>query len=345
MTRPDVAALVAVLGGEHNQLRAEGIAHAIDHALAQPIAELVDLGATRDIILDALTEENLELVISRHVKPGWKRYAEAASSTDVPIGAFVPDEARGRIRDTVQRSRIPRGKWAEGAVDPVLFRRLFAPVFAQLLLNFARRMPIPGVAAAEPGASQPPPSREGGLAGKFAQRVQKRAGKLVDVGRSAMGGLGAEMERRIQATVREFSEGAVTLWRDALKERLKSEEGRALVGQISQQATDHVMVTGLRDIHADAERVHIEGILDVVPAIVAHAAPHAFVRGIVTRELEAFIAVEGARPARELLAELGLLQDVRKLLQQQADRHTRTFLETDAFADWLARVLDAASPP
>jgi hypothetical protein len=339
-TRPDAERISRLLAGPESPLRAEGIDLVLEYVLSQEVRALIDAEAARSIVLDALTEENLELVIRRHVQPGWKRYSEAASVAKVPVGAFVPDDARQQIRDTVASSRVPRAKWADGAVDPALFRKLFAPVFAQLLINFARKMPGVGGAAEGAGSTPPPSQREGGIAGRLAQQVQKRAERIVDAGRNVMGGIGAEMERRMQATVREFSEGALGMWRDALRARLGSEEGRAIIQQISQQATDHVMVTELGDIHRDAERLPIDRILEIVPAIVAHSAPHAFIQKIVAGELEAFLTVEGSRPLRDLLAEFGLLQPVREVIRAQVDAHAQRLFATEAFTDWLARVLE-----
>jgi hypothetical protein len=343
-TRPDAERIARLLSREESPLRQEGIDLAIEHVLSRNVQALLDVEAARSIALDVLTEENLELIIRRHIRPGWQRYSEAAAGARVPVGAFVPDGARQRIRDTLATTRMPRGKWADGAVDPALFRRLFAPVFAQLLINFAKKLPGIGAAAEATGSSPPPSGREGsgGIAGKLAQQMQKRAERIVDAGRNVMGGIGAEMERRMQATAREFSEGALGMWREALRDRLSSDEGRAIVGQISQQATDHVMVTELGEIQRDAERLPVEQILEIVPAIVAHAASHTFIQKIVERELRAFLEAEGARPLRELLAELGILQPVREAIRIQANAHAQRLFGTDAFTDWLARVLEQA---
>jgi hypothetical protein len=340
-TRSDAERISQLLSRDESPLRTEGLELIAEHLLSQEVRTLLDLEAARAIALDVLTEGNLELIIRRHVKPGWERYSQAAATAQVPVGAFVPDGARQRIRDTLATTRVPRGKWTDGAVDPALFRKLFAPVFAQLLLNFAKKMPGIGGVADSAGSSPPPSSKDtGGIAGRLAQQVQKRAEKIVDAGRNVMGGIGAEMERRMQTVVREFSEGALGMWREALKDRLNSEEGRAIVAQISQQATDHVMVTELGDIHKDAERLPIDQILEVVPAIVAHAAPHGFIQKIVERELEAFLSVEGPRPLREVLGELGILQQVKATFVKQGDAPARSLFASAAFTDWLARVLE-----
>jgi hypothetical protein len=344
MANPQARQIAQVLSAETSPLRDEALDLVVDFVLTQPVKDIIDVDGARRVAMGVLTEENLQRIVARHVKPGWQRYAAAARDADLAVGALVPDEARGQIRDTLLKGQVPKGKWAEGAVDPALIRKLFAPVFAQLLVNFAKKMPLPGVGGNEGAPSSPPPSgREGGLAGRFAQKMQKRAGRIMDAGLNAMGGLGAEMERRVQAAAKDFSEGALTMWREAMRDRLRSEEGRALVLQMSQQATDHVMATEVSQIHRDAEGLPIEEILDVVPSIVAHAVPHGFIQGIVDRELAAFLEVEGERPVGELLDELGVTSEVRAVVRGRGSELARALFATSGFEAWLERLLDASS--
>lgn len=329
--------IVAALTAEQSELRTDGVRLVLDFVLARPLTQLIDIDETRRIVVGALTEDNVARIIERHVKPGFARYSERIRETKDPVGSLVPDGARQRIRDTVASSRPPKGKWAQGAVDPALIRKLFAPVFTQVLLSFAKRMPGPGGAAA---ASASAVGREvGGLAEKLGKRVQKGAAGLVGAGRQVMGGLGAEMERRIAAAAREFSDTAMSVWREALRERLRSDEGRQLVRQISQQVTDHIMMTELSALHDDVDRMPVEEILDIAPAVIAHATPHRLVQAIINAEVEAFFAIEGKRSLRELLDELAITEQVVQATAKQVDALARDLLATENFRDWLTRAL------
>lgn len=156
-----------------------------------------------------------------------------------------------------------------------------------------------------------------------------------------MGGIGAEVEKRIQAAARDFSDGAAEIFRDALRDRLKSREGRELVRQITGQIIDHVMVTKISDIQKDVEAIDIEGIFGVVPDIVAHAAPGAFVRGIVAREVEAYLALEGDRTLSDVLTELGVLAEIRETTIRKSAAIARGVFASPEFEDFLGRLLDA----
>jgi hypothetical protein len=319
----------------------ELLAIIVDHALDKKLRELVDFEETRAIVVRALTKENLERIFERHVIPGYSRYAKHASDSPDTVGSLVPDEARNTIIEVIQKSKLPRGKWAEGAVDRVLIGRLFAPVWTNLLVSFAKRLPLPGMGGGggATGGSTAVGRGARGIAGRITRSAKEQAEKLVDAGKSVMGGLGSEVERRLQSAAKEFSDGAADLFREALNERLKSAEGRELVAQISRQATDHVLVTKVSEIHEDARRFPVEDVLRLTPSIVAHAAPRAFVQAVVRQEIDAFLVLEGDRPLRDVLDELGILEDFRRAAVARAKMLASGLFESPAFRDWLGRLL------
>lgn len=332
--------IVEALTADVSPLREEAITVLVDHVLGRKLRELADFEEVSGLVIGALTEDNLARVIERHVEPGFQRYLAAAVLSEELVGALVPDPARDGIRSIVRKSRLPAGAWTAGLVEPALIRKLFAPVWVQLLLAFGSRLPLPGMGAAS-GAAAAAARGMGGIAGRLTRSVQERAEKIADAGRSVMGGLGAEVEKRIQAAARDFSDGAADIFRDALGDRLKSPEGRALVDQIAGQVIDHVMTTKLSDIQKDLEALDVAGIFDVVAPIVAHAAPRAFVRNLVTAEVRAYLELEGDRTLSELLTEFGVLSDVREMVLRRSGNVARTLFASPEFGEFLGRLLDA----
>jgi hypothetical protein len=333
--------IVSTLSAEESPLRTEGIRLVLDHVLGRKARDVVDAEGTHAIVTRALTTANLERIVARHVRPGFDRYTSHVTGSEETLGAFVPDSARAKLRAIVEKSGIPRARWAEGMVDQTLMRKLFAPVWANLLLNFAKKLPLPGIGGATGAASGTVGRGVGGLAGRLTRSVQEQAEKIVDVGRSAMGGLGAEVEKRFQAAARDFSDGAAELWRESLRDRLKSPEGMELVAQITGQVIDHLMMTKLADLHEDVKRFPVEDILNVVPEIVATAAPRTFVQELVSGEISAYLALEGDRTLGELLAEMGVLDDTRAAVLGHVDGLARELFASAAFGDWVERLLEA----
>jgi hypothetical protein len=340
MTEPSRDRILAALTAEASPLREEAVRVLVDHVLGQELRQLADLEGVAALVVRAITEENVGRLIARHVAPGFHRYLAATVLSGEPVGAFVPDPARERIREIVRKSRLPRGEWTTGLVEPALLRELFAPVWAQVLLAFGSRLPFPGMANASSAAAAAARGM-GGIAGRLTRSVQERAEKIADAGRSVMGGLGAEVERRIQSAAREFSEGAADIFREALGDRLKSQEGRELVEQIAGQVIDHVLVTPLANIQKDLDAIDVAGIFEVVPIAMAHAAPRTFVRDLVMAEVRAYLEIEGNRTLSEVLTEFGLLSEVRDMAYRQSGSVARALFASPEFGEFLGRLLDA----
>jgi hypothetical protein len=332
--------VVRLLSAQDSPLRDELAQMVVDCALDQPLSDFVDFEQGRSIVVRALTKENLSRIFSRHVGPGFARYTKRVATSDETLGGLVPEPARVRIRRIIDQSKPPRAKWAQKMVDPALLRKLFAPVWANLFASFAKRLPLPGVSAMAAAASG-----AGGvgatIAGRLTKSVQERAEKLVDRGRSAMGGLGAEVEKRVQAAAREFSDGAAGIWREALEARLKSAEGREIVSEIVTQALAHLVAAKLVDLHDDAKDADVPEILEAAAEIVGHSVTREFIERIIVQEVSAFVELEGKRSSREIFAELGVLDEVRRVAVSQVGGLARTLFAAPAFADWVARLLEA----
>lgn len=334
--------IVTALSAEQSPLRDEGVELFLDHVLGRPLGELVDLHEIRDIVIEALTADNVALHVARHVKPGFERYGALTRELGETVGGLIPEKSVDDIHAIVAKSKVPRAKWAEGMIEPSLIRRLFAPVWTNLLLNFAKKMPIPGAGVgggAAAAASSAVGRGLGGVASRLSKSVQERAEKIADAGRSVMGGLGAELEKRVQSTARDFSESAQSIWRDALKDRLKSAEGRELLGQIQRQVVEHLVVTRLSALHEDVEQVPLDDIFAAAPRILEHAVRRPFIQKLVEREIDAFLAHEGRRSLSQLMAELGILDRVRKVARERASNVFQAVATSAAFAGWVDRLL------
>ncbi len=327
------ARAVERLTGPDATLRDELVAGVLDHVLAQPLREVVDLERVHALVTTALSESNVRVAVQRHVVPGWRRYAAAIAGSDARVSALVPEAARPHVHAIARALRVPRARWAKGAVDPALVRRFLAPVWTQVLLSFATRLPIPGLAGA--GGK-----RDGsGVAGFLARSVQGGAEKLIDRGRSMMGGLGAEVERRLLEAARGFSDNAAEIDREALRERVASSEGRELLERITSELVERVLDARLSDLQEDADALPLDQVFELAPQLVAHAAPGSYVQAIVQREIAAYLELEGERTLLSLLDELGIAAEVRTVLLARGQSVAAGYFASAAFADWCARLL------
>jgi hypothetical protein len=160
-----------------------------------------------------------------------------------------------------------------------------------------------------------------------------------------MGGLGAEVERRLSAAARDFSDTAAHAFRESLLERLHSDEGRELLGQILAGLTDHVLRTRFADLQADVDVMPMAEVFDLVPDLVAFAARTGFVQEIVERELAEWMQQQGDRALGELLQEYGLVAELRPMLVQRVEAVAAGLAATSGFSAWLTTLLRADENP
>jgi hypothetical protein len=333
-----VDGVVEILAAPESSLREEGVASLVELVLATKLRDAVDLRRVHATVSRALTRENVARDVTRRVRPGWKRYESAVKARPTLLGELVPDDARAALRALLSQPSGARAKWARGAVDPALLKRLLAPVWVQLLSSFARKF-VGSAGGSSGGESAPSKSS---FVRSIGRSVQQRAERLVDVGRNALEGLGIDIEQKLSAAAREFSEGALSIWNQALRDRLQSDEGKQIIAQIKLGVLEHVLRVPLAELQRDADALPIDPIFELSSAVIAHAARHELVQAIVLAELDAFMAEEGERTLTDVLSEVGALDEVRALLVTRFDQTLKTWAQSDGFAAWLERLLAAA---
>jgi hypothetical protein len=289
------------------------------------------------IVMSTLTRENIARELVRHVQPGVRRYSAHVAEATEHVGDLVPLEALEALRKQLEQPTGARARWARGAVNPALLKRLLGPVWVQLLVSFARRIPGLGGAASGGGAAA---GASRGITGMIGRGVQQGAGRLVGVGRSALEGLGIDVEKKLMAAARDFSDGALSVWNQALRERLQSLEGQAIVTQIKHSVLEHVLGTRLGELDRDAVALPLAAYIDLAPAIIAHAVRVPWLRKFIDAELQAFVLLAADRPLNDFLSELGVLEETRVWLSARVDTQLLSFCQSPTFGAWIAKLAD-----
>jgi hypothetical protein len=336
MPEPISQRVVERLSAEHSPERAELAQHIVEHVLSQRLRDVVAPEEFLPIVLATLTRENMAREWERLLQPGVRRYSAYVANAPERVSELVPEEAVAALRAQLEQPTAARARWAKGAVDPALLKRLLGPVWVQLLVNFAKR--IPGLGGAGGGAAATgAPSR--GIASMLGRSVQQSAERLASAGKSALEGLGIDVEKKLMAAAKDFSDGALSVWNQALRERLQSPEGKSIVTQIKHGVVQHVLATRLNELDRDAVALPLAPYLDLVPMVVGHAVRVPFVRKIIDAELQAYLQVAGDRRLDEMLTELGVLDAARAWLTARVDGQLRGYCASPAFGDWFAKLI------
>lgn len=288
----------------------------------------------------ALRASNVDDAAQQLVLPALERVESLCAEADEQLADLMPEDQYEQLRKLLAAGEGPRFPWLRGAIDPADVRELVAPVVAQVLTSFTAKLPIPGAG----GADSKAPSL-GGLASRFSKQMSRGAGQLAEVAGSVMGGLGAELERRAQGIAKDFSQTAISEFRTAMAERLKSDEGKAIVTRVRAGAVDHVLSAPVNEVVTDLMRLPVEELARWVPPVVAYHADDdpdgTLLREIAEGELAAALEDFSQDTVRQVLSEAGLWDSSRAIVVRFADPPLRTLFESDAFGDWLSRLLES----
>ena len=328
------------LRGEDAPLRARGVELMIDALLGMKLGEIVDADAVAATVLEATSGENAARWAERFGQASWARQlARTEAEPEVTLADWLGEGGRTRLEALVANLPRPQGDVAKDAIDPALIRELLAPVWQEVLTGFARRLPIPGGGASEPAREGGSAPDRRGLRGRLKARVEKRAESIVERSKTVLGGLGAEVERQVQAAAKEFSQGASDTVKDAVRRRLESDEGKRITAELRGQALAAILDTPAGDALADMRAFPIDDALALAGPVAEHNRTHARWAALVHEEVTATIDVDRDRALREILEEVRILTRVIADLSAFGDSWARATVETDAFAAWVSELV------
>lgn len=303
----------------------------VDRALARSLDRYADPAAVSTLCTRLADQNHLAKVVEQYGHEALDRTLSRVGQTDEVVGDWLPEEVRTRVLALLGKPGGPTLEWLAAAIDPSLLRELMTPVFREVLLGFAAKLTATLGSTASPDAS-----RAGGLLGRLGKDVGLGTGRrLMEVGRSVMGGLGLDLQDRIRATADEFAGAASEAFRAAVKTRLASSEGQAIIAKMVRRGLDGLAAVPVREIQQDLARLPPSDALDLLPPFLAHNLQRELGQRILQSEFSAWFASEGQRSVEARLEDANILEPVRELLVRQVTDQLRELAASDAFEAWL----------
>lgn len=303
----------------------------ISFALNMPVRDLLDAEQLVDIVTLALSEQSVTAATETHAKPALHRQLERAKADGGVVAELLPPSAVTTIERILQRADGPRFTWLEGAVDPKLIAQFVAPIVQQVLLGFVTKLPgtLGGSSAS--------------LLGMLGRGVQQRASALADVGKAVMGGIGVDVDKKLQAAAKDFSQSASSTIRDAVQARMHSDEGQVLVRQISTQIFARIRSTKVHVIQDDFARLPLDEIVDCVPAILDHNRDRSLIAKVIRDEVAAALRTIADQSFGDLLTAHGLKPSVEAIAKQVVPKTLARFFADDAAVNLVRDLLNPAA--
>lgn len=303
----------------------EGVEVAVDTLLARKLGELVDVAVLTDTLTTGLHEAELSRIVERHLLPARARVGGVLG--DATVGSMLTEEVAAHLEEQVASMNVPNFSWLAGAIDPEILRKLFAPIWQDVLMQYTRRLPLgSGIAGA---------LSKMGEFGKGLRNVALR-------GREPEPEPEQDETAERESIARDFAQDVTSEVRDAIVARLASEEGRELAEQARRQVHQRIMETPARTILDDLERLPLDTLFRMAPPTVDFNAGSELGRAMMRSEVQAVLEVEGERTLAEVLDGAGVLPPLRAYLRVQAEGLLGAMLDEPKFADWISKWL---SPP
>ncbi len=298
-----------------------------DHACGRPLVDLVDPARVL-AALDALAEPERAARWQRRLwTPLRERLIDRASKSSVTLGEWLPPGAADKLRARLGRpAHIPRA-WIDEVVANERVRDAVRAMLSEALNGFVQK------AAATLGDKGGGGGGAGGLRGAIGWGA-RAAGSM-------LGGLGEEIQARLQDRVKDFIDGAVANAQSRIAERLRSEDTARELGRRRLRAFEKLLKTTEAEAVKGASKTPWAELDETSPHFVGHNLARAEVREALRAELEAALAELSNETLGSLLDEAGLRELVREALHHHALPGLRDLVRAPGFEAWWAR---AAGP-
>ena len=314
----------------------------LEAALSRPVSGAIDPERVVASTVSVISLSRVERAITTLARPAWARQRGLLAKRGDRVRDWLPEGSRVSLDELLAGAALPRGEWTRGLVDTADMRELIAPLLQETLLSFARKLPLVGGVADAEGPARAA-GKLFGIARELAHNAGGRAGKhpaaIGEGGRSVLGGIGGEMEKRVASAAREFSQGAVEPLEAAFVARLASDEGRVILARMRQRAIDRVLAASAADVAADVDALPEEALDRLVAQAIAFGAARPELAEMLRAEVAAFVSAHEGKTVGEVLDVWGL----RELAITEARRELRAIAAAtvaDASAEaWLRDLL------
>lgn len=298
-----------------------------DHACGRPLSQLIDTGRVL-AALDTITEpERAARWHTRLWAPLRTRVLDRASKSAVAMGQWLPPDAVVVLRERLGRpAPIPRA-WIDEMVANERVRDAVRAMLSESLSTFIQK--------ASTTLSENKAAGSGGIRGALGWGA-RAAG-------SVLGGIGEEIQMRLQDRVKDFVDGAVSNVQTRIAERLRSEETARAIGQRRLKAFEKFLKTTEAEATRGAAKTPWAEIDAVTPRLAHHNLARAEVRDAVRAEFDAVLAELSSETLGSLLDDLGLRDQARDALHAHALPGLRELVRTPGFEAWWAQAITA--PP
>jgi len=295
----------------------------LDDLLSRPVGQMVKPEWLARRFVEGLrasaADEHTERWVRAQVRAGLERTGDVSGSLEERL----PDELVDPVRALLRRPYTPNDQIVRSLLDHAAMHELIRTVLVQVLTDFGRSLkPIL------------PDARGGG---------RKRGGalsQLVGAATEVASVVGAQVEERAEARVREFVDGAITASLDISVAHLCSDEFADTFGQWRSDSVDTLLGVEVATWQGEVEALDPDGLVGELVGIVRGLAAWDGLGALVESLLATAMEEIGDSSLSDFLAGSGLEEEWRPQVEDVLQQRACDFVATEAFADWLQEIAD-----
>lgn len=288
-----------------------------DELVDQPLGRLIDLDLLMSWIDLGTNERLTSEVIARYLKPAAGNERVRAQESREHVEAWLRPQTAADLEEILRQPFPLNPEIVDEMVDQKAVRSMLGGVLQEALQGFVSRSKLPGI------------SKGADLMGALGRRASK----------GLLGGMGKGIERQLEKTVTDFVDQSMARLTRKLAEIAVSDSGQRMLSAMSTDLWQKASRTRLSFYYEEAAKLPADDLWALLPPLLAHNLSRPEIQQALRGELRAALEQEAERPARELLKDLGIEQEVRRLALETVLPKARTIVDSAAFDKWLTELL------
>ena len=297
----------------------------LDDLLSRPVGEMVDPEWLARRFVDGLRASAADAHTEKWVRELVQKGLERSGEERGPLGQSLPPELLSPAKALLGRPYTPNQEIVRLLLDHAAMHELIRTVLVQVLTEFGKSLkPIL------------PTSSQGG---------RKRGGafsQLVGAASEVASAVGAQVEERAEARVREFVDGAISVSLDISVAHLCSEGFAQTFGEWRSDSVDSLLgvpvETWVEELNALDPDALVTELVEIVRGLAAWDGLGEGVESL----LSALMEEVGDSSLSQFLAGSGLEAEWRPQAEDLLLQRARGFVATDSFAEWLGDMVPGA---
>lgn len=292
----------------------------VQDLLNRPVRDLVDPGWIGPRFVEGFRASVSEQQTEAWVRAQVQEALDRAQREEGSLRGRIPEELVAPIRQLATRPYQPDRLLLRAILDHEAMHKLLRQVLMETLTDFGRSLKT---------VTQGPPAgaKRRGTFGSLMGAAQEMA--------SAVGGV---MEKQVEGKVREFVDGAIDRSLDLTVEKICAEDFVPDFAQWRGGILDNLLAVDVEKYLDEVEKLDPDGLVTELAAILRGLAAWEGLGEQVESLLQAVVDEAGDKRLSDFLEGSGLEEDWRPQLEALFVVRAREFVETPAFAQWLADV-------